>query len=216
MPRGAVLNDVADVARLEGALEPPVVVKGQFYEATVARTLAEVEGAFLRLQAKWGVPVIVQEFVSGGEFDVAAVTGEGGALVGAVAMRKMQLTAQGKAWGGVTIADPAIDAFCRDVLERIEWTGPCELEVIRDPHDGRLTLMEINPRFPAWIYLSVGAGRNLPWAAVRLALGEDVAPLPPALPGVMFLRHSSDEVCALEDYEQLTTAGELIRDRGTS
>jgi hypothetical protein len=57
----------------------------------------------------------------------------------------------------------------------------------------------------------VGAGRNLPWATVQLARGEVVAPMPPPEPGVLFLRHSFDQICTLADYESLTTKGELIR-----
>ncbi len=35
---------------------------------------------------------------------------------------------------------------------------------------------EINPRIPAWVYLAVGAGQNIPEALVNLALGKKVEP----------------------------------------
>ena len=211
VPKGLALTDRAAIARLPEELTFPVMVKGQFYDAYLASTLADVYAWFDRIQGRWGLPVIVQEFVAGTEFDIACVgDGEGG-LIGSVPMRKMQLTDKGKAWGGITVADAAIDTFVADTVRALKWRGPCELEVMRSHDTGDIYLIEINPRFPAWIYLSVGAGRNLPWAVVQRALGESVEPMAPAPPGVLFLRHSYDQICTLSDYQSLTTLGELHR-----
>ncbi|MFN3198893.1 MAG: ATP-grasp domain-containing protein [Bradymonadia bacterium] len=208
-PRTTTLLTAREIADLD--LEYPVMVKGQFYDAYMAYSPAEVTGHFNRIAAKWGVPVVVQEYVAGQEFDVAAVgDGEGG-LLGAVPMRKMQLTDKGKAWGGMTIADAELDTFVAEVMATLKWRGPCELEILRSGEDGTLHLIEINPRCPAWIYLSAGANRNLPWLVVQMALGLSPAPLPPAPPGVMFLRYSMDQICALPDYAAMTTYGELHR-----
>jgi len=210
VPPGRALSSTAELASLDADPGFPLMMKGQFYEAYLAHTPGEARAWFDRLAAKWGLPVVAQAFVPGQEFDIAALgDGEGG-LVGSVAMRKMQLTDKGKAWGGITIADPDLQAFVEQTVARLRWRGPCELEVMR-AHDGALYLIEINPRFPAWIHLSVGAGRNLPWAAVRLALGETVEPMAPAPAGVLFLRHSCDQVYPFSDYQSLTTVGELNR-----
>ncbi len=214
-PKNVAISESGAIRHLDREFNFPVMVKGQFYDAYIAYSPMEVEGHFQRIRAKWGAPVIVQEFIVGEEYDVAAVGDGKGGLVGAVPMRKMQLTDKGKAWGGVTISDPALAEFVADAVGKLEWRGPLELEVMK-ARDGSLFLIEINPRFPAWVYLTVGAGRNLPWAAVRLALGEKVEPMEPAPPGVMFLRHSFDQICALSDYEALTTKGELNRDRSVS
>ena len=215
VPKSVALSDPTRIPHLDsedgGGLRFPLMVKGQFYDAHIAYSPMEVQHHFERLRAKWGVPIILQEFVAGEEFDVVCLGDGDGGLVGSVAMRKMQLTDKGKAWGGVTVADPRLEAFVRDAMAKLKWRGPCEIEVMRAQEDGRLYLIEINPRFPAWCYLTVGAGRNLPWATVRLALGEDLAPMPPAPAGVMFLRHSFDQICTMSDYAALTTAGQLHR-----
>jgi len=211
VPKGVRLTEASAIASLDQQVRFPVMVKGQFYDAAMACSPMEVYGHFERLRARWGVPVIVQEFVHGVEFDITVVGDGQGGVVGAVPMRKMQLTDKGKAWGGVTVADPALTEFVRATMAALQWRGPCELEVMRANDDGACHLIEINPRFPAWVYLCVGAGRNLPWAAVQLALGRSVAPLAPPDPGVMFLRHSYDQICTLADYQALTTVGELHR-----
>jgi carbamoyl-phosphate synthase large subunit len=211
VPRSVSIGDSSAIRRLDEAFDFPVMVKGQYYGAEIAYSPMEVEGHFQRFRSQWGVPVIVQEFVSGEEYDVAAVGDGDGGIVGVVPMRKMQLTDKGKAWGGITIDDPGLSEFVANAVGVLRWRGPCELEVLRAKGDGRYYLLEINPRFPAWIYLSVGAGRNLPWAVVRLAVGEAVAPMPPPEPGVMFLRHSFDQICRLEQYEALAMTGTLDR-----
>jgi len=212
VPRGRTVSDVGELHRLQAELPYPIYVKGQFYEAYLARTPFDAEAYFHKLSAKWGLPIVVQEFIEGEEYDVVAVgDGEGG-MVGAVPMRKLQLTDKGKAWGGVTVADPQLDTYVREAMARLRWRGPCEFEVMRSKRDGLHYLIEINPRFPAWVYLSVGAGQNLPWAVVRLALGESFEPLPPYQVGTMFLRHSWDQICDMDDYAAVTTAGGFRRD----
>jgi carbamoyl-phosphate synthase large subunit len=212
VPKSINLTDAAAIARLDEQIRFPVMVKGQFYEASMAYSPMEVHGHFERLRAKWGLPIILQEYVAGVEYDVTVLGDGKGGVVGQVPMRKMQLTDKGKAWGGVTVADAALTDFVNTTMAALQWRGPCELEIMRAHEGGACHLIEINPRFPAWVYLCAGAGRNLPWATVQLALGNHVEPMPPPLPGVLFLRHSLDQVCQLSDYQALTTVGELHRE----
>ena len=79
---------------------------------------------------------------------------------------------------------------------------PGEIEMVRGS-DGSLHLLEINPRFPAWCYLSAGVGINLPAAVARLAAGEEVAPMTEYRVGTMFVRISLDQIARLEDFDRL-------------
>ncbi len=154
--------------------------------------------------------MIVQEFIEGDEYDVVAVgDGEGG-LVGAVPMRKTYLTDKGKGWAGIAVGDPKLLEVTRAFVETTKWRGPCEVELIVDRQQNYY-LLEVNPRFPAWVYLSAGAGLNLPFAALQLALGQSVEPMTEYKIGAMFVRISLDQLADLEDFQQLATAGELHR-----
>ncbi len=153
--------------------------------------------------------VILQQHIRGVEFDIAALgDGEGG-LIGAVPMKKLQLDSAGKAWGGLTVDDRALIEAARSVVSRLRWRGALELEVIRHADTGEFVLIEVNPRFPAWIHLAVAAGQNLPWNLLRLALGETVEPLTGYHAGIMSLRRSMDVTCSLGAYEALATSGEV-------
>jgi len=209
VPKGKIITDPTAFRKIHDDFTFPVMVKGQFYEAYIAYSPMEAEYHFHKISAKWGLPIIVQEFIVGEEYDITALgDGEGG-IIGAVPMKKMQLTETGKAWGGITIKDPNLTDFIKNVISKIEWRGPCELEVMKGNKDHKYYLIEINPRFPAWCYLLVAAGQNLQWATVRMAMGEKISPFTDYNVGVLFLRNSIDHIYPLADYQEITTIGEL-------
>ncbi len=205
-------DSAADLSRLDSlcrSLGFPVMIKGQFYEAYIAHNYQEAVLYFNKIRDRWGLPIVVQEYILGEEYDVVAVGDGKGGTVGLVPMRKMYLTDKGKAWAGITVTDPRLINMSHDVIAKLEWRGPLELEVMRRRSDGELFLLEINPRFPAWAYLSVGAGVNLPAAVVALALGEKVTVAPDFEVGKIFVRYSMDLITDLAKFESITTLGEL-------
>jgi carbamoyl-phosphate synthase large subunit len=200
-------NGIADAAKKFGL---PLVVKGVYYGATVAWSEADAVAAFHRFTAQWGLPVIVQGFIAGEEYNVAALGDGKGNLVGAVAMRKMMLTDKGKGWCGVAIDNPDLVRICEAVVGTLRWRGPLEVEILKSAKTGEYFIIEINPRFPAWIHLSAGAGLNLPYFAVRLALGLPLpSPLPSYRAGTLFVRISVDQISDLSTFEQLAATGVL-------
>ncbi|HJK89820.1 MAG TPA: ATP-grasp domain-containing protein [Polyangiaceae bacterium LLY-WYZ-15_(1-7)] len=214
VPKEKVLSDVRDLYTMHETIPYPFVVKGVYYGASIVRSIDEALAAFHRQVARWGYPVIVQQFVAGEEYDVVAVGDGKGGLVGAVPMKKTYLTDKGKGWAGIAIGDPELMAITERFMKHSRWRGPCEVEVIKsvDPKTDEETyyLLEINPRFPAWTYLSAGAGMNLPRAVAKLAMGEAVEPLRDYRVGTMFVRISLDQIATLETLQQITTAGEIV------
>jgi carbamoyl-phosphate synthase large subunit len=210
VPDSEAISTPDSIPRLVRRFGLPVMVKGPLYGGDVAYSESDALHSFHKYVATWGVPVILQKFVAGEEYNVAAIgDGEGG-LVGAVAMRKMALTDKGKGWSGVTVDNPSLLDMTRAVVRALQWRGPLEVEVLRESKSGDLYVAEINPRFPAWIYLSAGAGQNLPFACVRLSLGLPVPhPLPAYKVGTLFVRISLDQISDLHTYEQLTARGIL-------
>lgn len=208
VPHVEVITGPQQLVTLHEHLPYPVWVKGPLYGAKKAHNVHEAVAAFHEMVAKWGLPVVVQADVQGDEYDVAAVGDGKGGLVGAVAMRKTLLTDKGKGWAGVTIRDPALFDLTRQFFAATRWRGPCEVEALKS-RDGTWHLLEVNPRFPAWIHTSAGAGLNLPRAVVRLALGEPVEPSLDYRAGTLFVRIAIDQIASLADYEALITSGEL-------
>jgi len=210
VPGTRVVSDSAALYRIHEEVSYPFFVKGLYYGAIMARSVDEAVAAFHRTVAKWGIPVIIQEMVEGEELDVVAVgDGEGG-LVGAVPMKKTYITDKGKGWAGVAIKDPELLSITRRFMAHLKWRGPCEVEIVKD-REGGYHLLEVNPRFPAWSFLSAGAGMNLPAAVARLAAGQRVEPLTDFEAGTMFVRISIDQIARLSDFQQIASTGEIVR-----
>ncbi len=215
VPDTRVVSDVSELYRIHESIPYPFYVKGVYYGARQARSIDEAVAAFHATVAQWGLPVIVQRGVSGVEYDVVAVGDGRGNTVGSVPMKKTFLTDKGKGWAGVAVKDPGLLEMTDRFMAATHWRGPCEVEVCRDD-DGRYHLLEVNPRFPAWVYLSAGAGMNLPWAAVRMAAGERVEPMTTFKVGTMFVRISLDQIADIADLQKIAATGEILRSRTDS
>ncbi len=206
VPRTTAHHSAASLATRFAAHRGMLVLKGPLYDARVCAHLDEGVAAFHDLAARWGLPVLAQDHVDGEEYDVCAVGDGRGGTVGAVTMKKLQLSAAGKALAGVAVQAPVLEGLADAIFAHTHWRGPCELELRRDRQD-RVHLLEINPRFPAWCDLTTHAGCPLPTAAVALAMGRTPPQCPPAKAGVAFVRATLDQFCDMGDLESLTMHG---------
>jgi len=210
VPKTVVVHSVEELGRVHKELPYPFFVKGVFYGAALATGFDEAVTAFHKAAAQWGLPIIVQAPAYGEELNVIGLgDGEGG-LVSAVAMKKLVLTDKGKGWAGVTIKDPELLAVAERFAAASKWRGGFEAEVMRTK-EGRYELLEINPRFPAWVYLATAAGVNLPAALVDLALGERPKVERDYEVGKLFVRIAIDQIASVADLERIVTAGEVRR-----
>jgi carbamoyl-phosphate synthase large subunit len=186
----------------------PLVIKGKFYDASIANSPEQAVSYFHKISAKWGLPVILQQFVTGSEVNVTAIGDGKGNCIGAVPMRKLYITDKGKAWAGVSLEDDELLNIAKNAVEKSKWKGGCELEFIKSK-EGKYYLLEMNPRFPAWVYLAVGCGQNHPEALVSMALGEKIEPMTEYDKGKMFIRYSFDQIVDMKEFEKIATTGEL-------
>ena len=208
VPASLNLGSQNQIGKIEEKFEYPVMVKGKFYDAIMAYNPEQVKQAFNKISSKWGLPVIVQEFVKGTEVNVIALGDGMGNTIAAVPMRKQYITDKGKAWGGITLSDEKMLDITRRLIRKTSWKGGMELELIKTTK-GEYYLIEINPRIPAWVYLAVGAGQNIPEALVKLALGQEMAPMVSYQTGKMFVRYSSDIIVDLKKFETIAMNGEI-------
>ncbi|MFW6290134.1 MAG: ATP-grasp domain-containing protein [Mariniphaga sp.] len=208
VPASLNLGSLGQITEMEDKFDYPVMVKGQFYDAYQATNKEQVKQAFMKISSKWGFPVIAQEYVSGTEVNVVALGDGYGNTVAAVPMRKQYTTEKGKAWGGITLADEKIMHLTRSLIENTKWRGGMELELIKT-RTGEYYLIEINPRIPAWVYLAVGAGQNIPEALVKLALGMEVKPMHLYKIGKMFVRYSYDLLVDSEKFAAISMNKEI-------
>jgi len=209
IPQTFVVQDIAQIMELKDRIDFPIIIKGKLYEAYKAHNFDEAFKFFYELESKWGLPIIIQRIVVGDEFNIVLIGDGKGGICGMVPQRKLVITDKGKGFGGVVVSNPGLDAFAVKVISELKWQGPCELELIKGI-DGKYYLLEINPRFPAWVRLAEGAGQNLPAITVLLALGKDFDPLPAYRAGTLFIRHAEDIVSDVSILGEISVKGELV------
>ncbi|WP_158996123.1 ATP-grasp domain-containing protein [Mucilaginibacter sp. L196] len=202
------LFSAADLPHATEELGFPLVIKGKFYDAYIAVNMDSALKAFKQLEAAWGYPVIAQKYIKGTEINVAALGSGNGGNLSIVPMRKLYITEKGKAWAGVTIEDNALVELADQFAKATQWRGAYELEIIRDADD-QLFIIEINPRFPAWIYLAAAAGQNQPATLIKMSMGENVDPFNSHESGKLFIRHSWDQVVDIAEFQKMSAFGEL-------
>jgi carbamoyl-phosphate synthase large subunit len=185
----------------------PLMVKGLYYDAVMCQDAASAVAAFNKISSLWGVPIIVQKPVKGEEYNLTGIGDGCGNLVAPVMMKKRALTDKGKAWAGVTIYDAKLLATAEAIVRHLNWRGALEVELIRD-ESGTYHLIEINPRFPAWIYLSAGVGRNLPAVMMRLITGSPLPSFPPVQAGTLFIRYAQEVIVPMQSFESMMLASE--------
>lgn len=208
LPETIVVNDEAELCRAVEQIGLPFYVKGIYYDARLVLTLADAVSQFRRLLADWGGPVIVQQAIAGDELNVVGVGDGRGGVLGLVGAKKTYVTAQGKMWGGVTVRHPEMLAAAERFVRIHHWRGPFELECIIQGDDA--FLIEINPRFPAWVYFATAVGVNLPARLLRLMLGQPTETRSEYEPGRLFVRYSYDMVASQERFQHTLTTGQSI------
>jgi carbamoyl-phosphate synthase large subunit len=208
VPETRFITGPEDLEKMEDEIAYPVMVKGKYYEAFPAYQKDQLINYYHKLNAKWGLPVVLQEVIKGTEIDVLGLGDGNGNLIGAIPMRKLYITDKGKAWSGVTLEDPELLKITSEFAAHSKWRGGFELEFIRTDKN-QFYLLEVNPRFPAWVYTCVAAGQNMPEALVKMAMGEQVLPYSDYHAGKMFIRYAWEIVTDIEEFQKISALGEL-------
>ena len=150
--------------------------------------------------AEAGVVVLVQQLIAGPETQVESYhvyVDERGDTVAEFTGRKVRTWPQeyGFSTALVTTETSDVRALGRDVTARLELHGVAKLDFKRDPQ-GRLFLLEVNPRFNLWHHLGARAGVNIPALVYADLVGEPRRPAGPARAGVRWCNPWHDVLAA--------------------
>lgn len=147
--------------------------------------------------------LMVQELIPGGgesQFSFASLCVEGEPLAYLTARRTRQYPADfGRASTFVETLDmpEIVEPSCR-LLREIRFTGLIEVEYKRDPRDGVLKLLDMNPRVWGWHTLCGRAGVDFPHLLWLHVCGEPVPQTRPRA-GVGWLRLTTDTPTAVKE-----------------
>ncbi|MFK5938365.1 MAG: ATP-grasp domain-containing protein [Sulfurimonas sp.] len=185
----------------------PLMVKGNYYKAYMVHNLENAVERFYEISREWGFPILIQEVVEGEELNLVGVGDGKGELIGAVAIKKLTTTQIGKIWTGVTIANEKLMKIAINFVKQTSWRGPFELECMVNANN--IFLIEINPRFPAWVYFATEIGVNLPKMLADIMQGKDVKPQLEYPQNKMYVRYTGELVTDFTDFMKLLSKKEL-------
>lgn len=211
VPETHIINDINNFSLKQKDL--PVMVKGLFYEAYIANSIDETLYYIHRIASKWGWPVLVQEYIRGEEINTSALGDGRGKMLGVVCMKKLVNTEKGKGWACVTIKNDGFIKLTKRIITTLNWQGAIEVEAIYSKKDNNFYIIELNPRFPAWIYLAKAAGLNLPYMYLKIALGESVPKACGYKTGVVISNYTTNLITDIAKIETLFTNGEIAYEK---
>lgn len=206
-PKTYEASSVDELVEISKKASFPLMVKGNYYKAYMSHNLESAVENFYTISNEWGFPVLIQEVVSGEELNLVGVGDGKGELKGAVAIKKLTTTEIGKIWTGITIQNEKLLQIAKDFVSHTKWKGPFELECITSQTE--TFLIEINPRFPAWVYFATDIGINLPKMVVDIMQDKEVEAQFDYPMNKMYVRYTGEFVTDFTDLIQLLSKKEL-------
>jgi carbamoyl-phosphate synthase large subunit len=116
--------------------------------------------------------LIIQEHLPGDEYSVDVFAGPDGSVVAAVPRTRTRVDS-GVSIAGRTVHDEALESTAAAVARAIGLRGVANVQLRRDT-EGVPALLEVNPRFPGALPLTIAAGVDMPSLVLDLALGRDI------------------------------------------
>lgn len=203
-PDRAALQALAGSIPFPCILKPVLIHRAKAFlkghKVLVARTREEYQGFVASIPDDSGA-WFVQEIIPGPESSITLFAGyvdAGGALRQGFTARKLRQYPAGFGSASLVISEtnPETLAICERFLPAIGYRGICGVEFKRDPRDGRLKIIEINPRPTLWFQLSHAAGKRVVLAAANDLQGRAAPPDAPQANGVQWRYFLKDLVSA--------------------
>ena len=104
---------------------------------------------------------IIQKYIDGIEYTVDVLSDPDGHIVNIVPKRRC-VVKNGQSFVSKVCNESDIIEFVRDVCTKLQNKSAINVQVMKEKATGKIYLIEINPRFPTSLSLTVEAGVNMP------------------------------------------------------
>jgi carbamoyl-phosphate synthase large subunit len=203
VPSTIVVDDVFDAA----AIELPVIVKPRSGSGSRGIRLVSKRAELEALERDG--TLLVQEHLPGPEHSLDVLARADGHVAAVVPRERLKVDS-GIAVTGRTLHDDALDAFARAVAEAIGLTTVANVQVKEDA-DGEPALLEVNPRFPGTMPLTIASGVDMPRLAIGEALGTPIPDGPLEFADLAMVRFFQERFFAFDDIADLQRhAAEIV------
>jgi|SRR5665213_509973 len=174
--------------------EYPVIVKPR--RGSGSRGVKIIESADDFSARGWHEDAMIQEFLPGEEYSIDVLATTDGVPLAAVPRMRVRVDS-GIAVAGRTLNDPELEQFAFAVVACLRLPYISNVQVRRD-REGHPALLEVNPRVPGSLALTIAAGVDMVCYALNELRG---LPIPVILKHreVAMVRYLSDHVVELPD-----------------
>jgi len=148
----------------------PVVVKPR--RGSGSRGIVTVESAAALAVLDRSADLIVQDFLPGAEYSIDVLADSRGRVISAVPRIRVRVDS-GVSIAGRTVHDAELETFGHDVALATGLTYVANVQCRRD-RAGCPALLEVNPRMPGTLPLTIASGVDMPRLALDALLGRPV------------------------------------------
>lgn len=221
------VEDEKELKKLSKEVSYPLVVKPNLqrkgygaYGVTYVNSFEELTQAVSDAKNEFG-DYLIQDFIPGGNEQmrmVNALFDENSNPVAVFTAKKHRThpMAGGSTTFGESTWDPKLAELGIKLLKAWKWYGVAEIEFKVDPRDGKLKLIEVNPRFWAYMDLPVACGIDFPYLLYKIAIGENVVPIKKYRIGVKFVNPIADPLVMLKILAKSKNKMDALKDLLTS
>jgi carbamoyl-phosphate synthase large subunit len=159
----------------DGSADPaswtyPVIVKPR--TGSGSRGLMKVGSAAELAALERSPALIVQDFLPGEEYSIDVLADAGGHVVAAVPRLRARVDS-GVSVGGRSVHDAELERFGRAAAYATGITYVANVQCKRDSA-GNPALVEVNPRMPGTLGLTIASGVDMPRLALAALLGQPI------------------------------------------
>jgi carbamoyl-phosphate synthase large subunit len=165
-PQSALLDEHFE----PGAWEFPVAVKPRTGRG--GRGFCVVDDAAGLDRMPHDGSLLVQEYLPGAEYSVDVLVCSDGHVAAAVPRDRLRVDS-GVAVVACSLHDELLEDAAGECAREVGLRGPANVQLRRD-RAGAPKLLEINPRFPGTVALTIASGVDLPLLALADAMGEPI------------------------------------------
>ena len=149
--------------------------------------------------------LLVQELLPGPEFSLDVLADSSGDIYAVVPRERLKVDS-GIAITGRTTHDPELEQFGIDVARLIGLTTVANIQVKYAAEDVP-ALLEVNPRFPGTMPLTIASGVDMPRLAIDEILGRELPPAPIPFRDIAMVRHFDEHIFDFSEVERLKATG---------
>ena len=159
-------------------IKPNVTTGGR--GMTLVTDLDDFRSKYPAIRQQYG-PCHLQEYIptGGRQIKVQLLLDKTAQLVCSSVIHKQRYYPEngGSSCCNTTIVAESLVRTCYQVLECLHWVGFADFDLIEDPRDGVVKIMEINPRIPACVKSAVRSGADYGSLITDLSLGKPISPI---------------------------------------